>query len=83
MLTASSIPSKTNVPVPILPAAHVGPFTSAPLFPFPLESAAVVPPPSSKVQWPTRPSVGAARAGRERASRRSNMARPLPYFMAK
>src|SRR5215475_3517538 len=58
-VTLSLMPSKDNA-LPIFPAVQTGRPTKAPLFPFPEESAAVVPFPSSNFQWATRPdSTGA------------------------
>src|SRR3989344_4443728 len=49
--TKSSVPSKSRAaPLPALPDTHVGPPVSVPSFPWSVESAAVVPVPSSKFQ---------------------------------
>src|SRR5262245_6287766 len=53
-VTLSSMPSKYNA-LPTFPAVHRGPLTRVPVFPLPEESAAVVPLPSSNLQWATRP----------------------------
>ena len=61
-VTMSSMPSKYNA-LPTFPAAHNGPFFNVPVFPFPEESEAVVPTPSSNFQCATRAAglkVGAA-----------------------
>src|SRR4051812_43268290 len=45
---------------PICPPVQVAPDPRVPVFPLPEESAAVVPPPSSRVQWPARAGPSAA-----------------------
>ena len=53
-VTTSSMPSKYNA-FPTFPAVHRGPLIKVPVLPFPDESEAVVPLPSSNFQWATRP----------------------------
>jgi hypothetical protein len=48
-ITLSSVPSKYNA-LPTFPAVQRGPFVNVPVFPFPEESAVVVPVPSSNFQ---------------------------------
>jgi hypothetical protein len=48
-VTLSSVPSKYNA-LPTFPAVQRGPFVNVAVFPFPEESAVVVPVPSSNFQ---------------------------------
>jgi hypothetical protein len=59
IIMLSSMPSKYNA-LPTFPAVHWGPLINVPVFPLPEESKAVVPAPSSNVQWATRPEVAAS-----------------------
>ena len=56
IMTLSSVLSKYNA-FPAIPAVHTGPFVRVPVLPFPEESAAVVPVPSSNFQYATRPEL--------------------------
>ena len=49
IVTLSSMPSKYR-PFPTFPVVHNGPFIRVPVFPFPEESKAVAPLPSSNFQ---------------------------------
>ena len=55
-VTLLAMPSKYNA-FPAIPAVHTGPFVRVPVLPFPEESAAVVPVPSSNFQYATRPEL--------------------------
>src|SRR5437867_1192667 len=55
-VTLAAMPSKYNA-FPAIPAVHTGPFTNVPVLPFPEESTAVVPVPSSNFQYATRPEL--------------------------
>lgn len=48
-ITVTLLPSKYNA-LPAIPLVHAGPFANVPVLPFPEESAAVVPVPSSNFQ---------------------------------
>src|SRR5439155_5302690 len=55
-VTLLAMPSKYNA-FPAIPAVHTGPFVRVAVLPFPEESRAVVPVPSSNFQYATRPEL--------------------------